>query len=151
MKPRSFGGYIIVAIVQIALGLLFVSCASRGPVAPTPATPTIERITYTINVPLPELYRTLADSAPHGILLNPIEAQARYDFSAAYGGSPNVYYGELAPPVGQYQNAAILVAPRSAASKDTFTSADWPGLVALRPGVTYGWIGFFEYTQPGRP
>ena len=106
-------------------------------------------ITYAINIPDPIKARTLEDTYPNGILESPLQAQHDFDYTATYLGSPNVYYGELAPPNCTYQGVGIVVAPHGVAGMETFTQLDWPG-IGLEPGF-YRWLGRFVYTAPADP
>lgn len=128
------------------LVLVAVSACGSSPVAPAP-TPaaSVTFITYTINIPSSTVAFTLRQTYPDGIRLSPLDAQRQYDYTAMYGGSPNVYFGETAPAC-EYVNTGIVVAPRIVAGMSTFTALDWPG-IGLDAGKTYGWLGRFAFTE----
>lgn len=134
-----------------ALVIVLSAAACSTPTAPTTVEPAAQlEITYAINISdLAESLR-LKQQYPNGVRMSPVEAQARWDYTAAYGGSPNVYYGATAP-CHEYIRVGIVVAPYGAASSEPFTAAQWPG-IGLDPTVPYYWIGRFEYAalpQPG--
>ena len=128
----------------ICVGL---SACGASPTQPTPIPTTRTLISYTINVPDAQLVLRLNGQYPDGVYVAPITAQAQYDYSAAYGGTPNVYAGERSPALNTYLHTGIVVAPESAASKDVFTGADWPNLFGDRPTDEFAWVGRFAYAQ----
>lgn len=133
----------------LLLGALLVSGCSHGPLAPTPAAaPAPSDITYAINIPDRGLATALIAANPNGLHLAPYDAQQQWNYTAAYGGSPNVYYGETAPHC-EYPGVGIVVAPLRAAQLAQFTASDWPAIAA--PGVTYAWLGRFVYTAVATP
>lgn len=135
---------------RLLLVCLFCVGCGAVPVAPTPATVPPTPFAYAINVPDTQLAQTLRAYYPQGVHVSPIEAQAHFDYTATYGGTPNVYYGPVAPPCQSYVNTSIIIAPQGAAGKRTFTSVDWPG-AHLDSGVTYEWVGGFEVAYPALP
>lgn len=124
-------------------------CTS-GPASPTPETPpkAIRTVGYDINIPYVAVVMVYRMAYPDGFRGTPLEAQTRFDYTSAYHGSPNVYYGEIAPGVCQYQMTGILVAPQTVAGMVQFTSKDWP---VLEPGYTYTWRGNFVVALVGNP
>jgi hypothetical protein len=127
----------------LSIAMLCGACAS-APAHPAPvpdAAPVA--IQYAINIPSAVIANQLNGQYPNGVTLSPIEAQRKFDFTSTYH-TPNVYYGIQAPPPGAYIGVGIVVAPLLAASKATFTSADWPGICAS----TCTWLGRFAYAQP---
>ena len=128
--------------------LVTVGCAGN-PAAPstaaTSATPSMQMMDYTINVPTSAVLVAMRTAYPNGVLMAPVAAQQQFDYTTAYHGSPNVYAGETAPALGTYPGASIVVAPYAAASAPTFTSAQWPLYPA---GVTYQWHGTFALAVP---
>ena len=122
---------------------------TKSGTAPSPVV-TPQSITYAINIPDPIKARALVDAYPNGVLEAPRQAQNDWNYTATYLGSPNVYYGELAPPNCTYPGVGIVVAPQAVASVETFTSLDWPN-IGLEPNVTYQWLGRFVYTAPADP
>lgn len=127
--------------------LTLAGCNHVSPVAPTVVPVPPSQVTYAINIPEVLLAHSLAAQWPNGIRLSPLDAQRQYDYTATYKGSPNVYYGETAPMVCTYENAGIVVAPRTIAGMSQFTALDWPG-IGLDPGITYEWLGRFAYAEP---
>ncbi len=149
-------------LTVVLIALLATACSSKiVSVAPSPVTPAPTAMTYAINIPDAVLAQKLKGDNPEGVQLPPVDAQARWDYTATYAGSPNVYFGDHAPWTGvdcsghqiiglqEYMGAGIVVAPRNVASVETFTAKDWPEL-PLTAGVTYAWLGRFEYAAPGR-
>ena len=134
-------------LVFIALATL--GCGKTSPTAPTEAPkPAVRTVDYAINVPTVELARTYIATFPDGVRVAPYTAQRQWDYTGAYGGSPNVYYGETAPHC-EYLWVGIVVAPLHVATMDQFTSADWPGV--MEPGLTYAWVGHFVHTPAAVP
>lgn len=138
------------SIVASVCLLLSTACSS-SPTAPAttlpkPA-PVVREVSYDINIPSLTLAATLTRTYPNGVRMAPLSAQRQWDFTAAYGGSPNVYYGETAPAPCQYLWTGIVVAPLRVSAMDTFTAQDWPGL--WEPGFTYAWVGRFTYSAVG--
>lgn len=126
----------------------FVGC-SRPPLGPseTPK-PAIRTIGYDINIPDVRVVNDLKGHYPEGFEGTPLEAQTRWNYTAAYRGTPNVYYGEVSPRC-EYRLVGIVVAPFRVAGMQQFTSKDWPG--PLEPGITYSWLGRFVYTAIADP
>lgn len=120
-----------------------------SPVSPTPVVERQAEVDYDINVPSPQLAASLRFQYPNGVHVSPLDAQRQWDYTAAYGGSPNVYYGETAPAC-EYLGVGIVVAPHAVAGLATFHAGDWPGL-GWEPGVTYVWVGRFVYAAIALP
>jgi hypothetical protein len=104
-------------------------------------------LTYAINLPDPYEVAALAGQYPDGVRLSPVAAQAQYDRTAAYGGTPNVYAGP-GPVYGQYQNVGIVIAPYAVASQPAFRADEWPDeygrpLGNVSPETLYVWVGRF--------
>lgn len=97
---------------------------------------------YAINIPDATVVARANGEYPNGVLMGPAQAQAQWNYTSAYGGSPNVYYGETSP-CHEYPGVGIVVAPYAAASQPTFTAATWPSVA--KAGVTYQWVGRFAY------
>lgn len=138
---------ITLPLLALLVSLSLVACASptqptAPPRAPTLALKTTD-LTYAINVPDPALAIRLAGLYPDGVRKSPREAQGLWDYTAAYGGSPNVYYGPTAPQC-EYQGVGIVVAPEDVAGMEIFGAADWPG-GPVQPGVVYAWLGRFAF------
>lgn len=134
--------FAILALVTLTLS----ACGVVSPVAPTVAAPVTHTLAYDINVPDVALSLQLRGEFPDGVRMAPVAAQAHWDYTRTYGGSPNVYYGAVGPQCPTYVRTGIVIAPLSAASKPTFTSADWPG-GGLEAGVTYEWVGRFAFSE----
>ncbi|HYM22016.1 MAG TPA: hypothetical protein VEU08_02370 [Vicinamibacterales bacterium] len=132
----------------LLVGLLLGACAACAPASlspsPTPAADVVV-IQYAINVPAGVIETALNGEFPRGVSVAPVDAQRRWDFTSTYG-APNVYWGVQAPPIGTYNDVAIVVAPLAAASKLTFTKSDWPNVCA----ATCTWLGHFETASVGR-
>lgn len=132
----------------IAAALLAVGCGNSTPLAPTTTvtpTTTVQDITYTINVPSLGLTQQLLTAYPDGVYLSPIAAQAAYNYSDAYQGTPNVYAGEVWR--SEYYLTGIVIAPIAVASLPHFPASMWPDNFGLYPtGVEYRWLGRFAYT-----
>jgi hypothetical protein len=140
----------------VAALLLTIGCSSpthptttaRSSVEPlrTPIT-----ITYAINIPYADAAHALEAQHPDGVNLSPVQAQETFNFTDAYHGTPNVYYGPLAPPVGRYVFVGIVVAPRAVAERQQFLQREWPdGCGRQYPGDTVcAWLGRFAYAAPG--
>lgn len=134
------------AIVALVCALASSVGCTSSPTSPTTtitAKPATSEIGYAINVPDSAVVASLIRTYPNGVKMSPYEAQARWNYTAAYGGSPNVYYGESAPHC-EYVGVGIVVAPMHVATMNEFTSADWPGVLEI--GLTYAWVGRFTYT-----
>lgn len=129
--------------------LVVVSACGGSPTTPTAivSAPALREIGYAINIPSPTIAAALQRAYPTGVRVPPVQAQIQWDYTSAYGGSPNVYFGEIGPRC-EYPGVGIVVAPLTAATVDRFTAADWPMLEA---GVTYTWIGRFVYTAAAAP
>ena len=131
-------------LIPFALAGWFSACGTVAqPVSPSPTPEHVSEVDYDINIPSVSTAMALKFSYPNGVHLSPLDAQRQWDYTAAYGGSPNVYYGETAPAC-EYQGVGIVVAPHSVAGLATFHAADWPGLGWL-PNVLYVWVGRFVY------
>lgn len=129
------------------VALLAVGCAS-SPAGPTalPAPVAALQMDYDINIPDLLALQGLKAQYPQGVHVPPAAAQARWDYTAAYGGSPNVYLGPVSGPCQQYYNTGIVIAPVKVAQLPTFTAEDWPG-IGLEPGRVYEWVGRFTFAQ----
>ena len=130
--------------------ILFLTTAcSSNPVTPTTITPAKvpQAVQYDINIPFNNVAMNLKLQNPSGIFLSPIAAQQQFDYTTAYGGTPNVYAGETQPKCPPYLGAGIVIAPRRVASIPEFKGTDWPG-IGLDPGTTYQWLGHFVYAMP---
>jgi hypothetical protein len=105
---------VVKQLMCVAALLLTIGCSSpthptttaRSSVEPlrTPIT-----ITYAINIPYADAAHALEAQHPDGVNLSPVQAQETFNFTDAYHGTPNVYYGPLAPPVGRYVFVGIVV------------------------------------------
>lgn len=146
--PRAFRRMAsIVAVLALAASACGVSKSNI--LAPSaPITVALREVSYDINIPFRDVANSLKATYPNGIRMAPFEAQRQFDFTAAYKGSPNVYYGEVAPHC-EYPGVGIVVAPLHVASLAEFISSDWPGL--FEPGFTYIWVGRFVYTAAAAP
>lgn len=145
----GFGLLIILLILILCAVLGSLGCSQQGPMGPStikPARPNVP-VGFDINIPTSKITQVWAIQYPNGIKISPVEAQRKWDYSAAYYGTPNVYYGPQAPKC-EYWMVGITVAPLSVASKMTFTSSDWP---IFEPGYTYEWIGRFVTAFPAGP
>lgn len=120
---------------MLALTLATIACG-HNPTGPSEA-PAPQVIQYAINVPTVALQQQFNGEYPNGVSMPPIQAQNIWDFRDAFGGAPNVYFGPTAPSFGSYNGIGIVVAPVAAASKQTWTAADWP---AIGAGT---WLGRF--------
>lgn len=137
-------------LILALVALLSIAC-SQSSTQPTavPTAPQPVAITYAINIPIPVIAQQLTTQYPNGVSMAPLDAQRAYDYTCQYQGAPNVYWGPVAPPSGIYTNVGILVAPADAASKLTFTGADWPAINTGHPATQpYTWTGLFAYAQP---
>ena len=132
------------AVTGICVGLY---ACGKPPTQPTSVPATRTLISYTINMPDARLVLLLNAQHPDGVYLAPITAQATYNYSTVYGGTPNVYAGEQSPALNTYFHTGIVVAPRTAASKAVFTGTDWPNLYGDRPTDEFAWVGRFAYAQ----
>ena len=120
---------------------------SQASLAPTPEAPHVVRqMAYSINVPSFAIQSALSAQNGGTVRIPPLDAQQRWDYAAAYGGTPNVYLGEQATPCQNFLGTSVVIAPRGVAGLPTFTSLDWPG-AHLDAGVTYEWIGQFVFTR----
>lgn len=140
-------------IVASVLLPLTIACSSpAAPTSPTttlpPPAPALRELAYDINIPDVALTLSLARTYPNGVRMAPIAAQARWDYTAAYGGSPNVYFGEVGPKCQTYFGTGIVIAPLGVASQAVFTSAEWN---VVEPGFTYAWVGRFTYARVPAP
>lgn len=129
----------------VAIATATAACGS-SPVAPAPVQPRqLLAVSYDINIPVVAVADQLNGAFPQGISVTPVQAQHDYDYTAVYGGTPNVYAGPSVD-ASRYLSAGILVAPLAAASKMRFTSADWPD-AGLRDDADYTWVGHFTSTM----
>ena len=134
--------------VVVTAAVISTACAGTSPIAPTIAAspvPVVHDLGYAINVPEPILAQQLLTAHPDGVRIAPIAAQLAWNYTAAYGGSPNVYLG----PIGQatnYLGASIVIAPAQVAGEAVFDGAEWPP--AFTAGEKYAWVGRFVYTAP---
>jgi hypothetical protein len=136
-------------VIVIALSTAACAVQPTGP-SEIKKAPAIVEMAYAINVPVLADLQVYRSQFPGGVRLSPIAAQSRWDYTRAYGGSPNVYYGNTAPKCQNYFWTSIVIAPYGAASKDAFTSVDWPN-AGLDQGVTYAWSGYFTYSRAALP
>lgn len=133
------------------VAVLASACSStHAGTAPTPVK-VVTDMDYNINIPDPHTFTSLVGAFGARVPIAPLDAQRQWDFTATYGGSPNVYFGDTAPHCGQYTQTGIVVAPRAVAGMAQFTAADWPTLTGLEPGVTYRWVGLFVYSRAAAP
>ena len=133
--------------IVCALALTGCSAMKGGPTSPTitpPITPPVEVFSYDINLPCSLCVQVENTTYPSGFPASPAEAQSTFNYSGAYGGAPNVYYGPIAPPDGMYAGVGIVVAPTAVSDEETFTHAEWP----VCPS-TCRWVGRFVYAQIG--
>ena len=135
----------IAALILALLGAMAAAC-NGAPTSPSLAQPVTATLGYTINVPNVATAAALRNEFPQGIALAPIAAQARFDYTSAYHGSPNVYYGATAPDPSIYHLTGIVVAPYAVANQAEFFGREWAsaGLDAL---TLYRWVGTFEYAE----
>lgn len=137
-------------LVTIGCILLIVAAAwmtgCQSVTAPTAAAsvPAIRQVGYDINIPNIQTVLDLQRRYPGGTSMPPLTAQNTFDYTHEYGGSPNVYFGEVAPKC-EYILVGIVVAPLGVAGMQTFTSRDWP---VMEPGYTYEWHGRFVMALP---
>ncbi len=143
---RAVGLAVILVVAGLAGG-----CTSHNALTPdsVPANVVPSDLSYDINIPSASVAFDLKALYPTGIHTTPLDAQAHWNYTATYQGSPNVYYGPTAPHC-EYPGVGIVVAPVRVAGMFTFTAADWPG-IGLDPGVTYTWLGRFVYTAAAAP
>lgn len=134
----------------LALVVVLVLTGCSGPLAPTAVTPALRSMAYAINIPDTGAVQSLNARYPEGVSLAPLEAQRQWDYTLAYGGTPNVYWGPVAPPCQNYFNTSVVIAPAGVAGVRTFTALDWPG-AHLDAGVTYEWRGYFTVSYPSAP
>ncbi len=138
-------------VTAILLAGLATACGSSATAPTATVVPeTVKRVAmaYEINLVSAVIVNQLNAQYPSGVQLSPVEAQQQFDERSIYG-APNVYYGESAPPVGSYAGTSIVIAPLTAASKETFAARDWPGL-QLDATAEYYWVGRFVFAQAGR-
>lgn len=133
----------------VIVALLTAACSSNltGPTTILPvkaATP----IGFDINIPDIAVVQQMKLTYPHGITISPIEAQRKWDYTAAYGGTPNVYAGMASPHCTPYIMTGIVIAPLAAASSLNPTPSQWS---ALEAGQTYEWVGNFVFTRIAQP
>lgn len=100
-------------------------------------------MTYTINLSAPNIVVLLNQQYPNGIFIPPSVAQNEY-YDPAFN-APNVYYGDIAPPLGLY-TTPILVAPRNVVTQENFTANDWPN-IGLEQNTIYHWVGTFVFAK----
>lgn len=138
--------FVIAYLAFVVLSLLFVGCG-KDRMGVAPSLPTAPRLLdYDINVPSPLLAQNYNNTYPGGYFHAPLTAQRQFDYTATYGGSPNVYYGDVAPHC-EYPGVGIVVAPRVVAALDEFDARDWPTMPAGR----YQWVGRFVYARVPTP
>jgi hypothetical protein len=130
--------------------LSLVACHQLTPAAPTApqAAQKVVVIPYDINVPDPITAEGLTAEFPSGVYISPVQAQKTYDFSWAYGGSPNVYAGttNYNQPIKGVSFAGLVYAPYVAASHEEFNDCDWPTEYGqCDPTLTKEWLGRFTY------
>lgn len=136
-------------VLAVVAAVSMAACAGSGNNLAGPSTVSVAKqvrpMAFDINIPDPALAVRLRGQYPDGVQMSPLQAQRTWDYTSAYGGSPNVYFGETSPKC-EYIRAGIVVAPRAVAGADTFTSLDWPG-IGLVPGDTYRWVGRFAFAE----
>lgn len=139
-------GLLIAAIVVVFAAA---GCSGSLATAPTPlVTPKVNvPVGFDINIPTSKVASVYQMQYPQGVKMSPVEAQNRWDYTAAYGGTPNVYYGSTSPKC-EYNLVGIVVAPYSVASKPTFTASEWS---IFEPGNVYEWVGRFVVADVARP
>lgn len=137
--------------ILLLLAVAATACAGPAPLAPARANgPDVIDITYAINIPNPVTVQALVAQFPNGVRTPPTEAQRVWNYTANYGGTPNVYFGAMAPPLGTYVGVGIVVAPLAIASKEHFQASEWPDAYGQsRPNTAYEWLGRFVYTAFG--
>lgn len=137
-------------IATLLAALILVSAGCSKPMMGPTEVPkaAVRTIGYDINIPDVRVVNTLKGYYPGGFEGPPLEAQARWNYTEAYKGTPNVYYGDIAPKC-EYHFTGIVVAPFRVAGMQQFTSKDWPG--PLEPGIVYSWLGRFTYTAIADP
>ena len=132
----------------LALAALASVACGQNPAAPSAKAPPIYDLDYAINVPDIAVAYLFQQQYPNGVRVPPIQAQLTWNYTAAYGGSPNVYYGPLGGDAAQYASASIIIAPVEVANEETFYASDWPVMAAGVPaGTRYQWVGRFVYTR----
>lgn len=120
-------------------GFLFISAcsSSKGSItSPSQVEQKPQVIQYAINIPDVNTFRNLISLYPNGISIPPIQAQVNWNYNSWYGAN-NVYYGPLAPTIGEYKNIGIVVASESDANSMLFyknnTATTWLGLFVFAP------------------
>lgn len=137
---------IVYGVSMVVILLFFAGCSKGTILSPSGAVDAPHLLDYDINIPDAEFVRTLNANYPTGFPHAPLTAQRAFDYTAAYGGSPNVYYGETGPHC-EYPGVGIVVAPHAAAGLDIFDARDWP----LMPVGRYQWVGRFVYARIPAP
>lgn len=134
----------------VIAALLTAACSSNltGPTTIQAPKVTNIPIGFDINIPDIAVVQRMKLTYPQGITISPIEAQRKWDYTAAYGGTPNVYAGTVSPHCTPYVMTGIVIAPLAAASALNPTPGQWS---VLEAGQTYEWVGNFVYTRIAQP
>lgn len=135
----------VVLVVTVLLAT--VACGQASPAAPSAPSPAPQAVfQYDINIPDLSLVLQLQNQYPQGVVLSPVEAQVRYDYTNTYG-TANVYGGEINLSTG---SAGFATAPAGVASKRQFEAREWPlGTVGLSPDTICSWLGHFVFALRG--
>lgn len=137
---------LVLAFVVTACGKDTVTPLGPSPVAPVQT----QTMAYAINVPDTLTVVRLNAQYPQGVHVAPLTAQAQWDYSANYAGTPNVYAGEVAPCGQNYLNTSVVIAPPGVAGKASFSAQDWPG-AHLDANTIYEWVGTFVVAYAAAP
>ena len=138
-------GVLVALAAVVTVGCGASALAPSAPVVAVAPTP----ITYAIHLPNPQLIAALKLQYPDGVLGSPIDAQVRWDYTAYYSGSPNVYGGPTVPLLANliYNGVGILTCPIAVAAKATFLGSEWGAMASAT--ATYQWVGRFDYAAAG--
>lgn len=124
------------------------SSPSNSPLAPTAtsAVSTTLDLDYAINVPDLLTEQALAAAHPDGVRVSPVAAQTTWNYTSTYG-SPNAYWGPLAPADGTFILTGVAIAPPAVAQEASFLGSEWPALYG-NSQQRYAWVGRFVYAIP---